>query len=420
MAPCRVRRLQHSSTHRTRGRVVDLTLRPARVDEDGLSGGGDGGRDGVPRGPGRRDLLVDRGACSAHPRRRCPDDVHAGLTDSMRLAHVRERHAPAGAPWRLAAALDDPPTRWLDLEVARRRAVAARPDAAHDAVLFRQPVTTLDDHLARGPARRGPGRPDRGVRGSRRGRRGGRAARPTSCSARRCWRRRRCGTATASRATSARCGSGAAARSPRPGTAWRSSISRTSRRSAGRAIPSGRRARSEELDYELEVAALIDTPVRDLTPGACRGGDRRLHDLQRLVGARPAARRDGGPARAGEGQGLRELVRAVAGHARRARGRPLGARLRPRDDGVRERASRRRAVAGPTRSTVWPTSRRARRRTRCLRPGDLIGSGTVGTGCLLEVRDGDAGALPRARRRGQARGRAARRGCATPVVARPG
>ena len=43
------------------------------------------------------------------------------------------------------------PRRWLDLEVARRRAVAARgPTLAHDAVLFRQPVTTLDDHLARG------------------------------------------------------------------------------------------------------------------------------------------------------------------------------------------------------------------------------------------------------------------------------
>ena len=43
----------------------------------------------------------------------------------MRLAHVRERHAPAGAPWRLAAALDTESATWLDLEVARRRAVAA-------------------------------------------------------------------------------------------------------------------------------------------------------------------------------------------------------------------------------------------------------------------------------------------------------
>ena len=77
----------------------------------------------------------------------------------MKIAHVRERHAPAGAPWRLAAALDDRPaagrrrprTRaWIDLEVARRRAVAADRNLAHDRVLHRQPVTTLDDHLARG------------------------------------------------------------------------------------------------------------------------------------------------------------------------------------------------------------------------------------------------------------------------------
>ena len=70
----------------------------------------------------------------------------------MKIAHVRERHAPAGAPWRLVAALDggDAPGRWVDLEVARRRAVRADPTLAHDSALHRQPVTTLDDHLARG------------------------------------------------------------------------------------------------------------------------------------------------------------------------------------------------------------------------------------------------------------------------------
>ena len=78
----------------------------------------------------------------------------------MKIAHVRERHSPAGAPWRLAAALPAgaagaldrslEPTAWLDLEVARRRAIAADPNLAHDRVLHRQPVTTLDDHLARG------------------------------------------------------------------------------------------------------------------------------------------------------------------------------------------------------------------------------------------------------------------------------
>src|SRR5262245_5989711 len=66
----------------------------------------------------------------------------------MRLAHIRERHAPAGTPWRLAAGLDD--ERWIDLEPARRRAIAPRPTLEHDSVLFRRPISTLDDVLARG------------------------------------------------------------------------------------------------------------------------------------------------------------------------------------------------------------------------------------------------------------------------------
>ncbi len=40
--------------------------------------------------------------------------------------------------------------RWLDLEIARRRSLAADPRLAHNSTLFRQPLTTLDDHLARG------------------------------------------------------------------------------------------------------------------------------------------------------------------------------------------------------------------------------------------------------------------------------
>ena len=70
----------------------------------------------------------------------------------MRIAHVRVRHAPAGASWRLAAALDAgaSPARWLDLEVARRRAVHADPRLEHNATLFRQQITTLDAHLGLG------------------------------------------------------------------------------------------------------------------------------------------------------------------------------------------------------------------------------------------------------------------------------
>ena len=68
----------------------------------------------------------------------------------MKIAHARERNAPAGAAYRLLAATDASGARWVDLEVARRRAVRRDDRLAHNSVLFRQPVTTLDDHLARG------------------------------------------------------------------------------------------------------------------------------------------------------------------------------------------------------------------------------------------------------------------------------
>ncbi|HYL39723.1 MAG TPA: fumarylacetoacetate hydrolase family protein, partial [Candidatus Binatus sp.] len=73
----------------------------------------------------------------------------------MRIGHVRERHAPAGAPWRLgvsggpveAAGLAG---SWLDAEVVRRRLVAADARLAHNSALFRQPLSTTDDLFARG------------------------------------------------------------------------------------------------------------------------------------------------------------------------------------------------------------------------------------------------------------------------------
>lgn len=68
----------------------------------------------------------------------------------MKIAHARERHAPAGASFRLMAARDPAGRQWLDLEVARRRAAQADERLAHNSSLFRHPVTTLDDHLARG------------------------------------------------------------------------------------------------------------------------------------------------------------------------------------------------------------------------------------------------------------------------------
>ena len=66
----------------------------------------------------------------------------------MRLAHVRDREDPV-APWRLVAALDDGGTYWADLEIVQQRVLEARP-TLRDRVLSRLPITTLDDHLARG------------------------------------------------------------------------------------------------------------------------------------------------------------------------------------------------------------------------------------------------------------------------------
>ena len=87
--------------------------------------------------------------------------------------------------------------------------------------------------------------------------------------------------------------------------------------------------------------------------------------------------------RTGQGQGLRHLARSGAGHPRGAARRRTAcpaARWSP--------GSTARSGAGAS----WPTSTtrgatliaHASRDTR-LRPGDVIGSGTVGTGCILEL-----------------------------------
>src|SRR4029079_14183840 len=68
----------------------------------------------------------------------------------MERAHVREQNGPAGAPRRLAAAATGPgmddPARWIDLEVARRRAIAADRNLAHDRGVHRPPRATLHRH----------------------------------------------------------------------------------------------------------------------------------------------------------------------------------------------------------------------------------------------------------------------------------
>ncbi len=309
----------------------------------------------------------------------------------MKIAHVRERHAPAGTPWRLAAARETgaemgaEPMAWLDLEEARQGMVLEDPGRAHNAVLFRQPITTLDEHLARGlrvealtevvagyPATTEDGEAilDGGDLDF-----GPPILRPPSLRdfyaferhVKTMWERRG-GTVP---------------------EAWYSlpifyfgNVSEM--RGPGQSVCSP--AASEELDYELEVAALIDTRVRDLS--ADRGeeaiggfmifNDWSARDLQReetTVRLGPAKGKDFassiGPwlvtpdelvdARHGKGYDL-SMTASVNGQEL---SRGTWADIQFSFGEMVARAS----------ADVW------------LQPGDLLGSGTVGTGCLLEIRD---------------------------------
>ena len=94
-----------------------------------------------------------------------PVSTHRLDSAPMKIAHVRERNAPAGAPWRLAAALDADGARWLDLEEARRALVAAQPGASPQ----QRPVPPADHDPRRTPrARPAGGRTGRPADGRRR------------------------------------------------------------------------------------------------------------------------------------------------------------------------------------------------------------------------------------------------------------
>jgi fumarylacetoacetate (FAA) hydrolase len=303
----------------------------------------------------------------------------AAYTRHVKIAHVRERHAPAGAAWRLAAAQDAEATQWLDLEVARRSLVASQPGRAHNSALFRQPVTTLDAHLAAGLRVDALG--DLLEPGDVEPLHAGDLAfgppilRPPSLRDFYAFERH-VGTMWKRRDMEI------------PEAWFRLPIFYFSNVSEirGPGDPVWAPRGSRELDYELEVAALVDTPVRDLD--ASRGeeaiggylilNDWSARDLQReetTVRLGPAKGKDFassiGPwlvtpdeladARSGTGYDLAmtatvngtELSRGTWSSAQFSFGQMI------------ERAS----------ADVL------------LRPGDLIGSGTVGTGCLLEIRD---------------------------------
>ena len=228
--------------------------------------------------------------------------------------------------------------------------------------------------------RRRPGRVLRGADDARLARRrrarrrpgvDARARRRRRC-ARRCPSRRACATSSPSRATSRRAGGCAAARSRRPGTRRRSSTSPTPRRS-GPGEPVRRPPATQLLDFELEIAAVIGADGE--IAGFTLFNDWSARDVQR-------ARDDRRP-RAGQGQGLRDQARPVARDARRAAvRRRAAATSRPRStvNGERADAARRGRAALRVAQLVAHAARDTR-----LRAGDVLGSGTLNRGCLLEL-----------------------------------
>jgi fumarylacetoacetate (FAA) hydrolase len=325
-------------------------------------------------------------------------------TRSMRIAHVRERHAAAGAPWRLAAALggkaatEPEPAEWLDLEVARRRLVAADQGRAHNSPLYRQPITTLDDHLARGlrvevlgellegVARTASGATrepdDEAVLDSTDLRFGPPILRPPAFRdfyafeqhVRTMWERR-------------------GGEIPEPW--YRIPVFYLSNTSEIRGpddpvwAPRG----STELDLELEIGALVDTPAFDLPEERAEqaiGGyfvlnDWSARDLQRdemAVRMGPAKGKDFATS---IGPWLVTPDELADARASGASGPDLAMSSRVVGADGRDVAIS---------SGTWAASRysfgqmlaRASADVH-VRPGEILGSGTVGTGCLLEVKD---------------------------------
>jgi fumarylacetoacetate (FAA) hydrolase len=301
------------------------------------------------------------------------------LDRPMKIAHVRERHAPAGTPWRLAAALDDEGARWLDLEAARRSLVGSDPTLAHNSALFRQPVTTLDDHLSRGL--RVEALADL---------LGGEAEEPVEAAdivfgppilrppslrdfyaferhVRTMWERR---------------GGEVPEAWYRIPVFYFSNVSEM----RGPGDPVWCPAASRELDYELEVAALIDAPVRDLDAATGRkaiGGymvmnDWSARDLQReetTVRLGPAKGKDFatsiGPWLVTPDE--LEDVRAERNYELTMTASVNGQEL----------------SRGTWSSAQFDVGEMVARASAdvLLRPGDLLASGTVGGGCLLEIKD---------------------------------
>jgi fumarylacetoacetate (FAA) hydrolase len=287
----------------------------------------------------------------------------------------------------MAAALDkgDTPGRWLDLEVARRRAIGDDSRLAHNDAVHRQPLETLDTFLARGQ-RIESLRPlverfaprsddDDAILDARDLTFGPPVLNPPSVRdfyafeqhVQTVWRRRG---------------------GEVPEAWYRIPVFYFSNTSEIRGpedavwAPLG----SVELDYELEVAAIVDTNAANLGPERAEeaiGGftvfnDWSARDLQR---EETAVRL--GPAKGKDfASSFGPWLVTPDELADRRKGTGFDVSMTARVNG------------GETSRGTWSDANysfgemlaRASADAR-LRPGDLIGSGTVGGGCLLEIRE---------------------------------
>ena len=288
---------------------------------------------------------------------------------------------------------------WLDLEVVRRRLVAADPRRAHNAVLFRQPITTLDDHLARGlriealgelvdgfmAAGGAPGEDDDAVMGEGDLAFGPPILRPPSFRdfyafeqhVATMWARRQADIPEAWY---------------RLPIFYFSNVSEIRGPDEAVWAPRG----SEELDFELEVGAIVDTPAFNLRADRAAeaiGGyfllnDWSARDLQRdesTVRLGPAKGKDFALS-IGPWIVTPDELGAATGEAK-APDIELTATVAGADGRVVEVSRGSWSVA---RYSFGEMLERASADVH-VRPGDILGSGTLGTGCLLEVKDATLG-----------------------------
>ena len=275
--------------------------------------------------------------------------------------------------------MDAEGSKWLDLEVARRSIVARDPGRAHNSPLFRRPITTLDAHLAAGMRIGALADLLDGTEEETLGATdlifGPPILEPPSLRdfyafeqhVGTMWKRR-----------------GAEI----PEAWYRLPIFYFSNTSEirGPGDPVWAPRGSEELDYELEVAALIDTPVRDLE--ASRGeeaiggymilNDWSARDLQReesTVRLGPAKGKDFASTIGPWVVTPDELADAWS-----AKGYDLTMTASVNGDELS------RGTWASAQFGFGEMVQRASADVR-LRPGDILGSGTVGTGCLLEIKD---------------------------------